>query len=442
MTAATRYDDAFSQVLSGFRPVGAGYSTTYSSAEIYAQRGIAATIIDRPAEDCMARGLVIENDTEGRISAEMDRLNVVQVFIDAMRNALLSGAAAVLPLMDDAASMLAPLSLDRLRRVRALVPYSAAQISAKGDQKIGDPSDPAYGEPVFYTLRPANGANAFDVHHSRLLRVPGEPIPLGAHLPNLINLPWIGRPLLDACMDEITHYAEARRWLLRVLERKQQAVYKMQGMAETLATQSNGENLVRSRLALVDQMRSLLNTVAVDGEDDFSITDLGVGGMDAALNEFRIALASAARMPVAILFGEPSKGIGNTGAGEMEIYHGRIEQLRGRSLRAPLERLVEIIVSQDGFPREGEWKVTFPALWSPSAKELAETRKIVAEAEAVEVATTLALQTGGLTSPEESRKHIADSLPERNLAAALPEGLDDFEPEPVTDPLDGPPAPF
>jgi hypothetical protein len=422
----------------------ASYSTGLG-AELYATSGLAASIVDRPAEDAMSRGIEIEGDTQGLLADEYDRLRVVHHATEALRTALLRGGAAILPLTDDAATLAEPLNPGRIKAVRALQVIAATELTpVSGDRYVRDTTSPFYGEPEAYTWRIRGGrAPDREVHYTRLLRVPGEPMPADvAEANGLPQIPWVGRPVLDGCMGALEQYRSALWWVMKTLERKQSPQISMAGLAEALAEGASGEKLVQDRLALLDLQRSTINTTAVDAADTFGVTDLSVGGLDAVVGKYEVQLCADARMPHAILFQDQPKGLGASGMGEMQNWHARLENLRSHGLRAALESLTELISLQRGIGR-GQWRITFPPLWSPSAKEKAEADKIDAEAQGARVTTMAALMTAGVMLPEEGRAYVADKLPDFGLTPGLPAELEDFEPAPVEEPpADGPPAPL
>ena len=103
-----------------------------------------------------------------------------------------------------------------------------------------------------------------------MIAVGGEPIP-SRHTHNTTRLPWVGRSVLEACYKDIIRYEQGLEWSLRLLERKQQAVYNMGGLAEMF--REGDEDAVIKRINLVDMVRGNLNTIVVDKEDTYQHTN-------------------------------------------------------------------------------------------------------------------------------------------------------------------------
>lgn len=409
---------------------------------IYAADGLAAIIIDRPAEDALSSGFKVEGDQElqagegGVVLNEIDRLDAIHTLTDAGRWSRLSGGGVVLVLLEDSLALTEPVDFDRIERVNDLLDYPLSAITPS-TARYDDPRLVNYGDPIFYTIRPRSGL-PFDVHESRLLRVPGEPLSYQAA--QGLDIPWAGRQALEGCREDLANYREAMRLARQIMRRKQQAVYKMVGMAKTLdilekypdgTIQFDGKASVMERLNLTDMVRSVENTVAVDGDDDYTVMDTNLGGIDTTLGAFRTALSASSGIPAPILFGEGLSGLGNSGTGEQGIYHSRVRNLQERALRPALERLVSMIWAQRQIPvKEPErWRVVFNALWSPSDKEQAEVQKIKADARKAAVESLVALSDLQAITPDEARAFVAEAMPEYGVtdtpAAEMP---DDDEP--------------
>ena len=161
----------------------------------------------------------------------------------------------------------------------------------------------------------------------------------------------------------------------------------MQGLGELIA--ADMEQTVQQRINAVDSVRNILNTVAVDADDSFSIIDLGLGGLTDIIGKFEQAVSAETGIPIAVLFGESAKGLNATGEGDLRIYHELVASERLRRAQPALERLVSLIVAQRGIPGEpaDNWRITWPPLYTPTAKEAAEMDKLAADTLAVEIAT-------------------------------------------------------
>lgn len=397
-------------------------------ALIYAQGGLAATIIDRPADDATARGWTCEGDDDGLMADEWSRLNTAPVFADALRSAGRDGAAAILPLCQDGPSLAEPLNEGNLGTITALRPIAGAQLSP-GPYRYADPAHLRYGEPTTYSVSDPNISGAYQVHETRLLRVHGEPM---AAAGSRSTLPWAGRVRLSGRVaEDLERYRSALKWLIALLQRKQQPVHAAAGLAEMLAQPATDDfdpyAVVRARARSVDMTRGILGTVMVDGEDSFTVLDASLAGTGEITHIFERALCGSARMPFVILFGESPKGLGATGDGDFEGYYGYVGQVQNRQVRPGVERLTSLLWLQDAFrDREPKrWRIVFNPLWLPTETEQAVASRTRAEARKAEAEGLQVLADLGVASPDELRAAVRAVMPEYGLSDAPPPATGD-----------------
>lgn len=397
----------------------------------YHSRGLAASIIDRPAQDALSQGIMVVNDENNLIANEIDRLRVTSKLILALKQALLYGASAIMPIMDDSPSLSQPVDLTAITRVSEFRPIAGTRIKHDNDFDQ-DITSENFGKPRTYMVTFPRASGPVRVHYTRLIPIPGE----GAYMDDIVEtVPWQGKSVLASCWTELRDYQDGCKWALQVLERKQQATYKMKGMAELLEEYGKdedgaGEAIIQKRISNVDAGRNVLRSVVVDAEDEYNITDLTLSGIADVINEQRVSLSASSRTPVTVLFGETPKGLGATGSGELAIYQSRLGELRVDHAAPALERMVELITAQKGTSWPKEWKATFNPIWAPSAKEKAEVDKVEAEARKLRVDAVLETYDKQLLGPEEARLLLVKEWPEQNFSEIVP-NPDDF-PLPLT----------
>lgn len=226
---------------------------------------------------------------------------------------------------------------------------------------------------------------------------------------------------MKTAYQKIRDYQTSLTWSSLILERKQQAVHKMKGLA--LAIGNGLEDQIRERINLVERGRNLLNGVAVDFEDDYTILNADLNGIVDVLDEFKIAISADVNIPVAILFGQSAKGMNATGKSDFESYYDLIEGIQQHKIKPVLERLIELMMLQKHIKPFENWQIHFPSLNTPTDKEQAEARKLNAEAAKAEIGRLIDLVDSGALSTQELRQQIAEEL--GITAAALPEVSED-----------------
>jgi len=423
-----RYD-GFMNVLSGLNTPGLDRSTatyqssyarvrsTYDLTNLYISNGLAQKIVDRPADDAFQRGLEIEGDEDDLILAEYDRLSVLTKMAEAIKWMRLYGAAVILVLAKDGGELTDPLNLDTLDTVEDLRVYDLNCIRGTDRYYLDDTDPTTFGKVEYYELIPYN-APAILVHESRLIPVGGDPLPTGLVWYNRVY--WAGRSNLEACYKDLVRYDQGLEWSLRLLERKQQGIYKMQGLGNMFA--QGDDALVAKRINLVDLVRSNLNSIVVDGEDDYNILTAGMDGIQAMIVEYQNALSASSSLPVTILFGKSTTGLNNTGSGDLEAYYGMVGHIQSVNAKPALEKLTSILWVQKSLKGKApeDWKIEFNPLWIPTDLEKAQTEQAESQATANTVNALVTLMNNEILAPEEIRKIIVNKFSDFDFSEELP----------------------
>lgn len=389
--------DGYESALIGTRRYGNAVPT-HDAMLRYESGGLYARIVDLPCDKAVARGVIVMADDvpEEAVQAELDRLKVMPILADALRVAKLTGGAGIALLADDAA-INQPLDANNLNRIEELRVFSLRDLSAD-DATYNDPTQANYGMPTHY--RVTVGAKTFRIHESRLVEISG------GRTFNRQPIPWAGKPDVTRAYAALSRYNDTLELGRAVMERKQQPVYQMEGLAELI--QAKLEPLVQKRINLVDSVRGILNTVAVDAKDAYTVLDLNLSGIPDVIHEMQVSVSAETGVPVTILFGRSPGGLNATGESDFESYHEMIEGYQTLKLTPALERLISLIYAQKAFEGNApeNWSIEWPALATPTDAEAAAVRKTTADAAKAEMeALAGAMDVGGL-SEEEARAYM------------------------------------
>jgi hypothetical protein len=396
--------------------------TNYHLTNLYLNNGLAQKIVDRPADDSFQRGVEIEEDEEELMANEYDRLQVLTRMADVIRWARLYGGAVLLLIAKDGGDLIDPLNLNNIDSIEEIRVYDLTCVHATDIiyNNIIDPT--TFGKIEVYTIAPQNMA-AFQVHESRLIPVGGDPLPAG--ILNYNRIPWAGRSILDAVYVDISRYLQGLDWALRLLERKQQGVYQMEGLGNMFA--QGDDHLVQKRINLVDLVRGNLNSVVVDKTDSYTVMNASMEGVQAMLDEFQTALAASSSIPITILFGKSTRGLNQTGSGDLESYYGVISHIQNVIARPALEKLTSILWTQSALRGKApeDWHIEFNPLWLPTELEQAQTDFAKQQANTAEVTALVSLLTNQILTPEEVRTIVVNKYSEFDFDTDMPVFGDD-----------------
>lgn len=374
----------------------------------YSRGGLYSKVVDLPCDKAMSRGVVVDGD-DGTIATELDRLQVKAKFAQALRLARAKGGAALLILADDGPDLSAPMNPAKLRRVRGLRLLTAAQVVPVDGLTDEDVSSPTFGQALAYTID-----SAYMVHASRLLTFGGQRT--GDYGKTQLA-PWRGECEVLAAWDAIDDYQTGVRRALQILDRKQQAVYGMKGMADLFAAAMGDDQLtteaeqsVKRRLQLVDQSRGVLNTVATDADDSFVVNDLQLGGLKDLLGELQVDVSAKSCIPSTLLFGRSPAGQNATGEADFRGYYDFVDGISQAKAAPQLERLVALLYAQGelGGKAPESWSVQFGPLFVPTEDEAAKTRKTLAETDKILAETVDLLVGRDQIEPEAAREWLIE----------------------------------
>lgn len=398
-------NDGYESALLGHRALGAQAIVPQSNIDLYAAGGVYGRIIDMPADAAVARGVTIEGDQDKAIGNELDRLKVLPALADGLRWARLTGGAAIVIVADDGGLLRDPLNLNTLKRIEELKVFDLDDISPTDDRYL-DATKSNFGMPERYRVRTAATASIdadFVVHESRLIPISGDPLP--RRMAAIKGVPWAGRSAATRAFAAVSRFQQSLRWALNLLERKQQAVYGMKGLADLILQEL--EPVVQKRIALVDSARNVLNTVAVDSDDTYRIEDTNVGGVKDLIGEYQIAVSAETGIPVTLLFGRSPAGMNSTGDADFEGFYDLVENAQRTRLSPALERLIAVILAQSEMKtRPDQWSITWPPLKSPTDKEQADIDKTKADADKAEADAVGGLVDRGILSEEEAKDYF------------------------------------
>ena len=283
-----------------------------------------------------------------------------------------------------------------------------------------DPLLPTFGKPEQY--RVWNGAL---VHASRVLRMDGAYTDLNQRVR---NQGW-GNSVLLRVYNSVRAFSTAFSHTAYLMHEAGVGVLKLQGLYDILAAE-NGEERLRTRVALQDNTRSTMRSLVLDAEnEEYTRTNTTFSGLDGLLETFMLRVSSAAEMPQTILFGRSPAGQNATGESDFRHFYANVASEQENTLLPALQRCYEVL----GAPGV---EVSFKPLWEPTDGEQAALELQCAQRDQIYI------QEGVLPAESVALKRFGRgyfsldlSLTEEENAAfekGLKQALTEPPPEPVT----------
>ena len=394
-------------------------------SRIYEGDGLFSSVNDRAAEDAMAAGFEFHRDASQELKDEFERLELDEIFTDALRFARLHGGAIILPMFRGNASLANPISRNRTWQIESFDVISIDRITV--DSYGTD------GMPEIYNVESLvnKDQGTFKLHASRCIYVAGRRRPYRQTDTELI---WPGVSEGQRCMKEVLSLSRAFVWAEKALERKSQPVYKMKGLAQAL--QNKMQDVVTKRLDMVDATRSLLNTVAIDSEDEYEISDTNLASISDTLDSKMQAVSAITGYPITVLFGRRTTSLNSKGDSDTDTYYRMLNKIRRNMLRSPLAEVVELMsLYVDTTAPKGETVVQIAKLDALSEYEESEieerkSKSFLARAQAIAVLTkeSAAPQTNAAPKPGEkaTKQPAARPTPSPTASILTPEEIRTF----------------
>jgi uncharacterized protein len=253
-----------------------------------------------------------------------------------------------------------------------------------------DTSSENFGEPKSWHIHGAGPRlEGFEVHASRVVRFRGPFTPriLGG------TSEWWDDSVLVRLWDPIRMFEMAYMSTARTVRDFSRAIYAIKHLHRHIA--GNREDVVRRRLEIAEMSMSALNALLLDPDGEkFEFMQRPTTGLPELLDRLGIYLATCSGTPITKLLGVSPGGLG-TGDDEDRRFSNDVKAFQEDFVRDPVERVTKyILLAADG-PTKGKvpekYSATFNPLKQPSEKEIAEMRKLVAEAMATLVNSSVLL---------------------------------------------------
>lgn len=343
------------------RTLAAPTWTQHQPDNLYDCDGFAAKIIDKPAEEMTRAGYCIEGIDDGDdVIADLEKISTTQKLAQAIKWSDLYGGALIVLLVNDGGEFDQPLRPDAAKEIEQIRVYDRWQVSRH--RLYQDPADKRFGQTEIYHIAPSTG-NPYTVHESRCIALDGmECSPRRRD----INDGW-GVSRLQKAYDQLERMNMAHYWSNALIERAQQAVHGIPDLTGLLS-QPGGEELVKTRLNLVDMSRCINNTVVIDSQESYDIKSTSFSGVTDIVDRLGLALCAVTGFPESVMFGRQQGGLNSTGAADMQQWYAHIEQRQHIDFLPALRRIVDLQLRIMG-KWTADFEIECEPLYVPSAKE-------------------------------------------------------------------------
>jgi len=241
---------------------------------------------------------------------------------------------------------------------------------------VTDPSDPDFGLPEYYTVTGGEGMFAARIHHSRILRFTGRELP---YLEKLAELYW-GASEVEALYREVVQYDNTTANMAALTFRANIDTMEVQNL-DQLFSMASGEAQRRfwNTIQAQSVMRSNFGYQLVNKGDQIKNTQYTFTGLSDVHESMCLSLSGASRIPMTKLFGRSPAGLNATGENDLRNYYDYVDTLRESKLAPLLRKLLPVLAMSAIGTVPEDLDISFPPLWTPTAREVAEIARDKAE---------------------------------------------------------------
>lgn len=292
---------------------------------------------------------------------------------EALRWARLYGGALIV-IGVNGESPAAPLNLDTIRRgsLRWLHVLDRHRVSASGVLTT-DLDSPNFGKPEHYTV----AESSVVVHHTRVLRFDGQPLPYFAWEK---NERW-GDSELQHLFDSLSNADTSTAAVASMLFEANVDVVKAEGLADLVSTRGGEEKLIK-RFQTAAVLKSFNRMLLLDGQESYEKKGNNFSGLDKVMQQFMQDVSGAADIPVTRLYGQVPGGLNASGDSEIRNYYDSIKAKQEAILCPQLDLLDEILIRSALGRMPDDYRYELGSLWQMSDKEKSEIEKNRAERDA------------------------------------------------------------
>lgn len=319
--------------------------------------------VDAVAEDMTRAGIEFTGDLDPgngeELQAAFSELRLWHQLCNAIRWARLYGGALAVMLIDGQ-DVSTPLLPDRVRRdqFKGLLVLDRWMVNPSLTELVQD-FGPDFGMPLYYTVNvnpqqgyagnpptaagggtsePNGSYTAQRIHHSRVIRFDGAPLPFFSRQQ---EMGW-GQSVIERLYDRLIAYDSASQGAAQLVFKAHLRTLKVKGLRTTMATGGKSLDGLVSSIAFMRRYQSNEGVTLLDADDEFATHTYAFTGLPELLSQFSEQISGALQIPLVRLFGQSPAGF-STGETDLANYDDMINASQESDLRPGLTRLLPVL---------------------------------------------------------------------------------------------------
>jgi phage-related protein (TIGR01555 family) len=324
--------------------------TQVTANNLYVYNWLAAKVVDIPIDDATRKWrnlLISDADKKKEIEAALKEFDVKGKINTAFKWARIFGGAVILVIIenDDPEEPLVVenIKTDSLKNFIVLDRYNIYP-----DQINRNILSSNFGNPEYYTV----ARDGQRIHHSRLYKLNG----VLSTIMELEQQNYWGNSIFTTLFEPVSDSQIVSQSISNLIYESNVDVYRINGLNALVA--EGQDELVVKRLKLAHEMKSVINGIALDKEDEYDKKANTFATLPDIDDRFVQKVSGASNIPVTKLVGISPSGMNATGESDLLNYDDGVQSIQENDMRPVIDWMDSIILASSNFgdPFEYEFR--------------------------------------------------------------------------------------
>jgi phage-related protein (TIGR01555 family) len=287
--------------------------------EYYQQYNLAKNIVEKPVEDCLRNGIIINELNSTTIESDLEKDDYYSIIKKAMIHSRLFGKCLlVVKTLGDMATYEQELKQSDEFEINGFFILNNFEIIEDNQKTIKH-----YSVSMF----DANGIEIkTKIHPSRALLLVEENI---GELSN--KKLYLGVLNRESLKNSIEDWEESYQRFMYMLRTDGLGIYAVNGLNDGVA--AGDFRNIQERVKLFSTHKDRVKTAVIDKEDLYNVTSLQMGYLESFINNLMIRISSESRIPIIVLFGVQPTGLANSGSTSLLEYQKFLETIQQKYVK-------------------------------------------------------------------------------------------------------------
>lgn len=332
--------------------------------DLYNTSWIAGKIVDIPVADAFREGRTLQIEDKNKLDEVLELYTTIDNKIaQALKYARIYGGAVLVIVSSDD-------KIDKPLKTFSqgdLVNIAVLDVTQIVPQELDrNPLSTNYLKPKSYIIN----NTSVSVHPSRVIYVDGvETTNKERELNN-----GFGCSLFERGYKNIEDAVQTTVSIRNLVEQSNLDVVAINNLNDSVASGDAGETAVRERIAVLSQMKSLLNTIAIDGKDTYTNIAKNFGTLDKIQMNMFVIVSAIYDIPYTRFMGKSAEGLSATGDGDLKNYYDKVKADIQVGQLTQIYKILDPIVTKHLFDDDSGFKYEFNPLYQLTELEEAELR--------------------------------------------------------------------